>query len=540
MLRYFRYLALTSFFILVFLICLHSLNSINQDIGRHLKLGEIIWQTHSVPKVNLFSFTQPDQPFINHHWLSEVFFYLLNGIVGLKGLIVLKAIAVLSAFWLIFLGIKKETGVWPFLVSGLVGILVFSNRTDVRPEIFSYLFLAYFLFAIFRSKYQGQYRWLYALPIVQILWVNSHIYFALGPGLLFFYLVERFFSKSNGLDKKKLFWIFVATTAATLINPNFLRGALAPFNILKGYGYSIVENQSIFFLQNYGSGLHVQEIGIFIISVIFLVVSFVLAFKNRQQNKSNGYLIFEILTGLAFTILAAKMIRNFGIYALTLVPILSLNLSSIKNGLKSPQIKSKIIFYSATTAVFVLLIYGVVTNGFYRWVGDNRQFGLEIPAGAEGGVEFVKQNGLTGPMFNNFDVGSFLIWRLYPRPGEKCPKQLSGLAPHLSGASGEPERCGVFVDGRPEAYGKDFFDNIYKPMQEDPKMWKKYSEKYNINYIFFASTDITPWAQTFLGFISKDKNWPMVYLDNNTVIFLKKTYGNSQIIKEHEIKKSGD
>lgn len=539
MLRYFRYLALTSFFVLVFLICLHSLNSINQDIGRHLKLGEIIWQTHSVPKVNLFSFTQPDQPFINHHWLSEVVFFLLFVIIGLKGLIVFKATVITAAFGLIFLGIKKQTGTWPFLVSGFLGILVFSSRTDVRPEIFSYLFLAYFLFAIFRSKYLGQNKWLYALPAIQILWTNSHIYFVLGPGLLLFYLIERLFSKSKfeGMDKKRLLWIFIATAAATLINPNFIRGAIAPFNILKDYGYSIVENQSIFFLQNYGSGLHLQEIGIFIISVIFLVVSFVLAFKNRQQNKSNGYLIFEILTGLAFTILAAKMIRNFGIYALTLVPILSLNLSSIKNSLKNPEIKSKIIFYSATTMIFALLIFGVITNGFYRWVGDSRQFGLTIPVGAERGVEFVKQNGLVGsPVFNNFDVGSFLIWRLYPRPGEKCPKQLSGLAPHLSGASGEPERCGVFVDGRPEAYSKEFFDNVYKPMQEDPAIWQKYSKKYGIDYIFFAHSDITPWARTFLFNISQNPEWPLVYKDGSVAIFLKRTPENRFIIEKNLIK----
>src|SRR3989338_2810132 len=61
---------------------LHSLTSINADIGRHIGLGEIIWETKEVPKVNLLSFTAPDFPFVNHHWLSEVIFY---GIYSLGG-----------------------------------------------------------------------------------------------------------------------------------------------------------------------------------------------------------------------------------------------------------------------------------------------------------------------------------------------------------------------------------------------------------------------------------------------------------------------
>ena len=93
----------------------------------------------------------------------------------------------------------------------------------------------------------------------------------------------------------------------------------------------------------------------------------------------------------------------------------------------------------------------------------------------------------------------------------------------------------VFVDGRPEAYGQEFFDKIYKPMQEDPAIWAKLSEQYNVNYILFAYTDITPWAQTFLNRISKDKNWPMVYLDNNSVIFLKNTPINKAIIAKYHI-----
>ncbi len=502
--KYLRFAALALLFVFLGSLLVHSLGSINQDIGRHLKLGQIIWETKSVPKINLFSFTEPNAPFVNHHWLSEVVFYFLFNVIGLKGLIIFKAAVVAVSFWLIYKATDKKTGLWPFLVSAPLGILVFLNRSDVRPEIFSYLFLAFFIFAILRARFFGQYRWLYVLPFVQVLWSNAHIYFVLGPALLFFFLIDTTLDKERRVALSKIFWIFIATSAATILNPNFIKGALAPLFILRDYGYTIVENQSIFFLKDYG--MQLADINIFEISLVVLMIGFIIALKNGGRK-----IIFEFLAGLAFSILAVKMIRNTGIYALVFTSVTALNLSAVKPAAKFLKHSVRIIFYLALLVVFVFLIINVLNNNLRRWMQEGGKFGLEIPAGATKGVEFVKQNDIKGPVFNNFDIGSFLIWKLYPEQK-------------------------VFVDGRPEAYSVEFFENIYKPMQEDPKIWKYYSEKYGINYVFFAHTDITPWARQFLFNISQDPNWPLVYKDGSVAIFLKRTPVNSVLIRKFEIK----
>jgi len=284
--KVFRYVAIISVFILLGALLIHSLNSINQDIGRHLKSGQIIWETKSVYKTNLFSFTEPNTPFINHHWLSEVFFYLLNGLIGLKGLILLKVSLVLLAFILVARAVFQKTGIWPILISLIVGIFVFTHRTDIRPEIFSYLFLSFFLFAIFKSKYAKSHKWLYFLPLIQVFWTNMHIYFALGPMLLFLFLIDRLihnksYNDIGGRYIKKLAVIFTATSLATLINPNFIKGALLPFNILKNYGYTIVENQSIFFLKDYG--ILLGNIRFFEISLVILII-FCLAISEAANS----------------------------------------------------------------------------------------------------------------------------------------------------------------------------------------------------------------------------------------------------------------
>ena len=491
--RIFKILTLVILFVFFASLLIHGLNSINQDIGRHIKSGQIIWETKRVYKTNLFSFTEPEKEFINHHWLSEVVFYGLNNALGLRGLILFKTAIILLAIGLLFASIYPGTRLWPLILSSLAGFIVFIERTDVRPEIFSYLFLAYFLFVIFKTKYTWtsdvvSKKWLYTLPFAQIFWTNMHIYFALGPILLFFFSVDRFFEKR---DKFKITsYVLLATAAATLLNPNFIKGALVPFNILRHYGYSIVENQNIFFLRDYGVSL--QSINLFQISLVILLVSFMIAFHNGRKK-----ITFELFTATFMSIMAIKMFRNFGIYALTFIPIVSLNLSTITL-LTTRRVVRPLISKSFYPAISVLLMFLIWNNI------NSPRFGLSIPTGAKKAVEFVKTNNIKGPVFNNFDVGSFLIWKLYPEQK-------------------------VFVDGRPEAYTVDFFEKIYKPMQINPELWKKYSEEYKINYIFFDHKDITPWAQSFLVQISKNPDWPLIYLDESVTIFIKKNLENKNI-----------
>ena len=109
---------------------------------------------------------------------------------------------------------------------------------------------------------------------------------------------------------------------------------------------------------------------------------------------------------------------------------------------------------------------------------------------------FVKESNLRGPMFNNFDIGGYLIWKLYPE-----------------------ER--VFVDNRPEAYPVEFFEKIYKPMQRDSVVWKEVSEYYGIRLVFFAHKEATPWAQAFLERMSQDSAWRMAYFNEEIVIFAR-------------------
>ena len=174
--------------LLVLLLTLLFISQINTildiDLWWNLKAGEYILQNLKVPHIDIFSYTLKDKPWIDHEWLSQVLFYPVFSRFGWQGLNILKAFIVsLSFFIVLFLassGFKRLRYAVSFM---LLSVLAFNYRSVVRPEIFSYLFLCIFLYILETNRRP------YLLPFLQIIWVNMHGYFILGPVLLAFYCI---------------------------------------------------------------------------------------------------------------------------------------------------------------------------------------------------------------------------------------------------------------------------------------------------------------------------------------------------------------
>lgn len=461
-----------------------------QDLGRHIKTGEIIAQCKCVPKTNLFSYSMPDQQFINHHWLSEVIFFSLYFWGSLKLLLLFKVLSVIVALGIVFMIAYRKAGIWVATVITIPYIFVLSERFYTRPELISFVLLAVFLWCIDRFKVTGKITYLMPLPMLQIIWVNSHIYFLIGVGLLVLLSAEYVFFK------KKAAWNVVLLTGITallcLANPNGLQGALYPLHILNGYGYSIIENQNIFFLNTFFFN---PRILFFELLTLFVIVLIIL-----QRKKLDFF--WTAAVGFA-TIAGFFMVRNFSIAALITIPYAAFLFSQVS---KKYSLQQKKILWGVSGS----MIGGIVLISIIVRLGSSLPY-FQYERGAENAVEFYKKVQIKGPFFNNFDIGSYLIYSLYPQ-----------------------ER--VFVDGRPEAYTMHFFDE-YKRMQEDPAFFRQQVQRYHIRAIFFAHTDITPWAQHFLATIFNNPDWVPVYIDDKMIILVSNTPENAAIIKQYQIKR---
>ncbi|MDO8555226.1 MAG: hypothetical protein Q7R75_01520 [bacterium] len=475
---------------------IHPLFAINQDLARHFKISQVILDTGSVPKSNLFSYTNPDFQFVNTHWLGGVIFYLLSKIIGLKGLVIFTAGILLISFGIIFLLSykKSQDNFWLALWAGLWVVGIFIERTDARPEIFSYLFFAIFLLVLHYSISRP--KWLLLLPILEVIWVNTHIYFFLGPVIFSFFLLEKIIEKRGLKKNKHLLLVGFSIFLATLANPNGLKGVLYPFRVFANYGYTIVENQTVFFLLQFS--YHPYIIALFFLAVAFLAVSFFLKGKKISA--------FDILTAATLSFLGFYAVRNLSIFALGIMPIMVGNLTGPLNEAKE---FIKLQTGNAKSRAFEIIMFVIAFVIFSAGIYSNRKnISLYVEPRAKKAADFVIQNNISGNMFNNFDVGGYLINRFYP------------------------ERK-VFIDNRPEAYPAQFFKDVYIPMQEDKEVWDRYSAKYDFNFIFFEHTDMTPWARKFLNIIANDKNWVAVYLDNNEVILVKNSLNNEEIIEKY-------
>ena len=74
-------------FILILFIAIFTLSVreiTDNDFWWHLRTGQLIIETKTIPKVDQFSYTNPGKEWITHEWLTEIFIYLLYRLGGLN------------------------------------------------------------------------------------------------------------------------------------------------------------------------------------------------------------------------------------------------------------------------------------------------------------------------------------------------------------------------------------------------------------------------------------------------------------------------
>ena len=506
--NYFRILMIGFIMCWFSIFLLQKIDFTTADLGRHLKNGEmILHKNFKVLNTNFYSQNYSDYPFVNHHWLTGVVFFLIWKAGGFIFLHLFSVFLNLLVFLILFLIAERDIGTPLALIASLIIIPLLGERTEIRPEIFSYFFSAVF-FVILLNYKKGKISrdFLFLLPLLEVFWVNFHIYFFLGPVIIGVFLIEEiilFFKTKKGMDKT-LFFVFAFSLFATLLNPLFLKGALYPLKIYKNYGYRVLETQSVMFLEKLG---FIQNPNFLLFKIIasLVVFSFILVFVKNRQNFS----LANFFLGFTFGLMALIAIRNFALFGFFALPIIASNIKIAF--LEKIRIKSAedLIGISALGLAILIITLAVYSPKFSF---QSNEFGLGLKPKTNDSAVFFKKENIKGPIFNNYDIGSYLIYHLFPNEH-------------------------VFVDNRPEAYPASFFHDIYIPLQENNDFWKKQNEFYKFNAIFFSHKDATPWGQKFLIERVKDSDWASVFADNFAIIFVRRTNTNKELIKKYEISK---
>ena len=201
------------FFLAVFLIFL--LPPTDPDLGWHLRCGEQIWQKGLLCSQNQFSVLLEGYHWVNHYWLYQAVIFPIFKIFGLWGLTILNGLLMTITFFFWYSAIKN----FRFEKMIAAGIIIFLGfgvfSFGIRSQLLGLFYFNLILWLF--SKFQTKPNFAFFLPLVMLIWANSHGSVILGLILIFFLGIVKIITEPNHL----LSWvlIFLASFLVTLINP---------------------------------------------------------------------------------------------------------------------------------------------------------------------------------------------------------------------------------------------------------------------------------------------------------------------------------
>jgi len=298
------------------------------DTGWHIRTGEWVLQHRTVPTQDLFSYTKPGQPWFAWEWAWDLLFGLIHRSWGLAGVgfvtvLLLGAISVLL-YKLVLRACGNDILSFAVTTFALCGS---SIHWLARPHLFSWLFLLCFLHLL-PALQRGSKVAFAGLPILTVLWVNTHGAFLIGIALL---VATACGEALEALLRGDSFTVayhrvcrLLACTAlciaATLVNPYTWRLHRHVFEFLSDSKLldNIMEYQSISF--HYPAAIFFE--------LMMLAVA-AAAFWFLQTGR-----ITPALLSLTFTHMALLSARNIPLFMIVAAPLTTCWLQEMLNRLQ--------------------------------------------------------------------------------------------------------------------------------------------------------------------------------------------------------------
>jgi hypothetical protein len=341
-------------------------------------------------------FSGAGRPWAAYSWLFELLIFGIFQRLGLVGLVAYSAgmvVAIAAALHRLIRRLQADFTIAALLTA--VAVSCIAGLFTPRPWLFSILFFTLELDLLMQARKTGRMRGLLWLPVVFALWTNLHIQFFAGLAVLAIALTEAALARRwTGIHTRiRPGWmsgIFVACVLAALCSP-------------------------------YGWGSYSSLFGMAAQSGILSRVTEMQAMSFRHFNDWSALLFAFVATGL---LARTRRFAFFESVLLAFAVYISFHsqrdvwvLAVVASGILASEIKGDkdnrfLLTASAAPAIAVASVLALLLG--FRALGVNNvrlraNLAKQMPVRA---VEFVKEKGLNGPLFNNFDWGGYLIWDL--------------------------------------------------------------------------------------------------------------------------------
>lgn len=445
------------------------------DFWWHLRTGQFIVDTGSIPHGDIFSYTNAGQPWITHEWLSEVIIHGLYRLGSFPLLILAFSGVITFAFTLAYIRCDGKPYVAALAI--LLAALATAPTWGVRPQMLSLLLMSVYLYVLERQKHV----WL--LVPLMILWVNLHSGYALGLMLVGAYLLGGVVEHLPDLRAQlnlgsplgRLALVLALCAAAVLINPNGASMYIYPFETLTSHA------MQAYIQEWFSPDFHSMEWQPF---AWLLVVTFGAVGLSRKRVGVAQTLLLMVLAYAGL-----RSARNIPLYAIAAGPVLADHLWALvaahgAAGVLSPS--------GRVTRGMSVLNWGVmaviVAAGLVRigtvLANQGAVERIKFPVAA---VDFLQKQGSKTPLYNAYGWGGYLIWRLYPD---------------------QP----VFIDGRADVYGDAFIEEFLGAYRGGAG-WSAPLDRYHVQRVL-----VEPDAP-IAAHLAQDATWTKTYADPQAVIF---------------------
>jgi len=471
--------------------------SVDTDTWWHLRAGEWMIENRQILQVDYFSHTRYGEPWRYPGWLVEIPMVWIYRLAGAGGLNLWTAAMVTLAFAFIW---RIQSGS-PYLRAFITVLAAAASGIywAARPYLVTFVLAAVFLYLLENWRWHAgpkNERWLWLLPVLMILWANSHGGFFAGFLLLAVYLVGEAWDWINAMLRqrsspdqpreqgqqhawrlRKLGWITLLTLLGACLTP------VGPSLLF--YPFQTVEISALqAYIQEWQApdfhNLNVQPF----LWLLLLSVGAVGASRRRLALTD-----FLLLAGFAYMGFLAA--RNIALFALAAPPVLSryaahafsvtgraLHLKPLE-GETPPRLRRLnvillVAVFLVVLAKIALVVPGDVTADHFR---------KHLPVFA---AQAVERAAPPGKLFNSYNYGGYLVWALRDYP--------------------------VFVDGRTDLYNDEIISEWLTAVRAEPG-WEDIFKRRGIRVVL-----IEP-EMPLANVLSWQPGWKELYRDELAVVY---------------------
>lgn len=507
----------------LWLACTFAVRLVHEpDLWWQIRTGEWILNQGEIPKKDVFSYTYPDQEWVNVKWGFEVIQALITRHLGAEFLPLLQMLTnVLLVFLLwslsgFFLQKKKNNNPAAALAV-LLFLIAFSYRMNTRPEMTTYVLTAVYLF-IFHNYNAGHTRVIYTLIPLQMAWVNLHEAFGVGMVMMGVFVVGVFFKylrmsvkpRQAGRQLAEAVVVVAIAFLANAAHPWGLRMILHPLEIFSQLGNNKFTAEILGITSTAYWALPAY------MNLLFLTLS-IYALKLLGTEKgtfSSEALLknvpfFHLVLLLAFFYLSTRAYRNIPFFLLASAPLAAVALHHFLQKLKEN---------TATTiavAATIFVYFSVVSGSFYQKFLPSEKYGMGInpdktPVGA---ARFIQEKNLQGPAYTDYLSSSYLLWAL--QPDFKTFVDLRDLDIFEEGFI----QTAIHTYVNPEMKTRSGFT-----------LWQYLDDGLGFQYVALLNN---PQFTNLHRYLIKQPSYHLVYTDRLMSIFVKSTNENQVLLKEY-------